>query len=356
MTIIWINLFLVYFFSLFSRYFATTEPVCFTSIKPNKWMAFIVIFCLAIMAGLRKNIGDTYFYMYTYSTQDVGSLDFALAQKDIGFNIFQLILKHISDDPQILVFVSSVITNVLIGIVLYKYSRLFELSVYVFITSGMYIVSMNGIRQFLAAAILFAATKYLFEGNWKKYSLIILLASTFHQTAIILIPIYFLVRRKAWTGTTIILLLVAILLTVGYGQFSQALFEVIRDSHYSEYQNFKEGGANVIRVLVDAVPILIAYIGRERLRKMVPESDYIVNLSLLGVVFMIIATQNWIFARFEIYFGLYNLLLISYVIKVFAEKEQRFLYYSILVCYLIYFYYENVVTLGLYYSSDYIKI
>ena len=31
------------------------------------------------------------------------------------------------------------------------------------------LVSMNGIRQVLAAAIIFTATKYLIEGNWIKY-------------------------------------------------------------------------------------------------------------------------------------------------------------------------------------------
>ena len=58
-----------------------------------------------------------------------------------------------------------------------------ELSLFVYIASGMYTVSMNGIRQSLAAAIIFAATKYILNGNFKKFLLVILLASTFHQTA-----------------------------------------------------------------------------------------------------------------------------------------------------------------------------
>jgi transmembrane protein EpsG len=354
MTIIWINLVVVYIFSFFSRALSSPSLTSFSTLKLNKVTAFVVIASLVTVSGLRRNIGDTYFYMYTYATQDVTNWDYILSQKDKGFNIFQAILKNISSDPQLLVFVSALITNVLIGIVLYRYSRLFELSIYVYITSGAYMVSMNGIRQYIAAAIFFAATKYLIEGNWKKYSLIVLLASSFHSSALILIPIYFMVRRKAWTATTLMLLLVAILFTFGYGQFSQAMFSALQDTHYSEYQKSTEQGANVIRVAVSAMPVILAYFGREKLRKIVPETDYIVNMSLLGVVFMIIATQNWIFARFSIYFGLYNLLLISWVVKLFADRDQKFFYYCIIVFFFIYSFYENVITLHIDYHSDYL--
>ena len=352
MAVLWINLGIVYLFSFFSRYFAVAAPTTITYIKPNKLMVFLVILCLVLVSGLRNNIGDTFFYIHIYETNDF-SWDYVLSQKDIGFGILQMLLKQLSDDPQILVFTTALITNALIGLVLYKYSRISELSLYVYITSGMYIVSMNGIRQYLAAAILFTATKYLFEGDWKKYSLIVLIASTFHQSALILIPIYFMVRRKAWTGSTLVLLLLAIIFTLGFNQFSQVLFSAIEDSHYSEYKNSTEGGANILRVLVYAAPVIFAYLGREKLSEIFPKSDYIVNMSLLAVVFMIISTQNWIFARFTIYFGLYELILISWVIKLFTDNNQKFIYYLILVCYFIYFFYENVVTLGIRYESDF---
>ena len=55
---------------------------------------------------------------------------------------------------------------------------------------------------------------------------------------------------------------------------------------------------------VSAVPLVIAFFGKEKLRELWPKSDYIVNLATLGVVFLILATKNWIFARFNIYFSL----------------------------------------------------
>ena len=102
-----------------------------------------------------------------------------------------------------------------------------ELSLYVYIASGMYLVSMNGVRQYLTAAIIFTATKYILDGNWKRYFLIVLFASTFHQSALVLIPIYFVVRRKAWSTITFILLFIAVLIVIGFNQFAEIFFATI---------------------------------------------------------------------------------------------------------------------------------
>ncbi|KXY86681.1 EpsG family protein [Bacillus sp. FSL W7-1294] len=352
MTILWINLAIVFILAFFARYFAIPVTNSLTLIKPNRLLIIMAALSLVLVAGLRNNIGDTYFYMHAYNVAEF-NWEYIQNNKDMGFNIFQMILKGYTNDAQAMVFITALITNLLIVSTLYKYSRLIEISLYVYITSGMYLVSMNGIRQYLAAAIVFAATKYIFDGNWKMYVLIVLFASTFHQSALVLIPVYFLIRRRAWSGTTFLLLFLAVLIVIGFNQFTEVLFKAIEDTQYGQYKEFHEGGANILRVAVDSVPLVLAYIGRDRLREIFPKCDYIVNMALLGTVFMFISTQNWIFARFSIYFGLYQLILIAWVVKLFTKKDQKLIYYSILLCYFIYFVYEHIVTLGVIYRSNY---
>ncbi|PFE04370.1 EpsG family protein [Bacillus cereus] len=355
MTILWINLFVVYILSFFARYSAKSMSNGIVPVQPNKMLSFLAMASLVIVSGLRNNIGDTYFYMYSYAHNEFSwsNIDFS---GDFGFDILQMFLQHFSKDPQIMIFFVALVTNVLIVITLYKYSRMFELALFVYITGGMYLVSMNGIRQFLAASIVFLATKYIFNGNWKKYILIVLLAAMIHKSALILIPIYFLVRRKAWAWDTYVLLFFSVIIVIGFNQFSSALFSALESTQYGHYKNFAEGGANVLRVAVSAVPIVIAYLGREKLREVFPKSDYIVNMSLIGLVFMIISTQNWIFARFTIYFSLYQLILISWIVVLFSKKDRKFVYYGLLLCYLIYYFYENVISLGIIYTSKYISL
>jgi transmembrane protein EpsG len=357
MTILWINLAIVFVLSFFSRYFAAPAivPGSTMIVKPNKMLALGVLLTLVLVSGLRTNIGDTYFYKHIYEMSDF-SWSYIQSQKDMGFGIFQKILKSYSSDPQILILSTAIITNVPIVLIMYKYTRLFELSMYVYITGGLFLVTMNGMRQCLAAAIVFTATRFLLKGHFWKYALVVLFAATFHESALVLIPIYFIVRQKAWTKATFVLLAIAVLIVFGFNQFSSILFSALQDTQYGEYQHVQEQGANVLRAAVYAVPVIISFFGKEKLRKLFPESDVIVNMTILGLVFMIIATKNWIFARFSIYFDLYQCILISWIIKLFREKDQKLVYYTLLVCYLYYYFYESVISLGIIYNSDYLKL
>ncbi|UTR10581.1 EpsG family protein [Evansella sp. LMS18] len=358
MEILYANLAIVFSFSLFSRFIAVPSAATSLSpvpVKPSKLFAFGAMVTLVIISGLRRNIGDTYFYRHTYETNQF-TWEIIREEKDMGFGILQMLLQQISSDPQILIFTTALITNVLIVIALYNYARMFELALYVYITGGFFLVSMNGIRQFLAAAIIFAATKYIIDGSWKKFTLVVLLASTFHQSALIFIPIYFLIRRKAWTKTTAALLALAVIIVIGYNHFSEMLFSAISDTQYGGYSDFAEGGANIIRIAVNAAPLILAYLGRDKLREVFPNSDYFINLCLLNFVFMVISLQNWLFARFSIYFGLYQLILIAWIVKVFKEKDQKLIYYLILIFYFIYFYYEHVHSLHIEYRSDFFDL
>lgn len=353
MTIMWLNLSLVYLFSFLSRLYSVPMPNTLNCVKPNKLHVILVVICLVLVAGFQKDLGDTYFYMHSFkiNVYSWNTIDFS---GDFGFNIYQLLLQKFTKDPQILIFTTALITNLLIIIVLYKYARMFELAVYVYIAAGMFTTSMNGIRQYLAAAIVFCATKYLLKGEFKKYALIILLASTIHKSALVLLPIYFVVRREAWTKVTFILLTLSIFIVLGFNAFSSMLFSALDNTQYGHYSDFAEGGANKLRIVITAIPVFIAFLGREKLKKLWPESDYIVNMSIISVFFIVIASQNWIFARFNIYFGLYNLILISWLVLLFRPTNRRLIYLGIIVFYFIYFYFEHVISFGFRYDSDYI--
>lgn len=356
MTVMLANLALVYLASLYSRFLARPVPLGEYGLhsRPSFLPALVAALSLGLVAGLRNNIGDTFSYMHSYRT---GTFSWATIDysKDFGFNILQLLLKQISGDPQLLIFVTGMLTTGLIVWVLYRYSRMYELSLYLYITSGMFTTSMNGIRQFLAAAIIFAGTKYVLNGDWKRFFLLVLLASTVHRSALIMLPIYFMVRRPSWTKQTFLFIGGAVLIVLGFNQFMGTLFTVLSDTQYGHYSTFSEGGASFIRVIVAAWPLVLAFYGREKLKSLSPKLDPVINLSLINALFMLIATQNWIFARFSIYFGLYQLLLIPWIIQVFREKDRKLIYYLLLIFYLLYFLYECLVSFGgFYYGSRYL--
>jgi len=356
MTIMWMNLAAVFMLALAARYFSVPlalPAAMHRPASPNRLIAAAAALTLVLVAGLRNNIGDTFAYAHSYRTMDF-NMQTVLQSRDIGFNLFQMLLKQLSDDPQLLIFVTALLTNWTIVLVMCRYSKLLEISLYVYIASGAFTVSMNGMRQYLTAAIVFAATKFLMDGSWKRYMAVILFASLFHQSALVLIPIYFVVRRKAWTGATFALLGIAVLVVAGFNEFQDVLFAALKDTNYGHYKEFSEGGANILRVIVDAIPLFIAYLGRDKLRQLFPKSDIIVNLSIIGAVLMIIASQNWLFARMAIYFSLYQMILISWIILLFRRQDRPLVYLGILGFYFAFYFYETVITFGLVYRSDYL--
>lgn len=349
MTAFYISLGLSYIFSLMSR-------IC--DKRKFKIMSIlffsIVAITLILIAGLRRGIGDTGAYKHSYSLLCSNPDDFKM-NKDLGFSLLMLALTRISTDPQILIFVTALITNLFNCVMLYKYKSYTELQIYLYIASGYHLVTMNGIRQSLAATLLFICVPLIIKGNLKLYIPLVFLISTVHASALIMIPIYFIAREKPWSKRIVIMIIMAIISALFYDIFMNLLNSALSSTQYSEYAEFSEGGSSVIRAVINLVPVGLAYIKRDELKKIWPQGNIFINISLINAVFVSFGMFNWIFNRFCIYFQLYNFILLPYIIKnCFKGKEKRLIYFFFLICYFIFFYREQVIGLNMKYTSDYL--
>lgn len=352
MTVFYTTLFSTFILSLCSRLFGKKDK------NIEIIFIFFVILIFAAVAALRNNIGDTYFYAHSYTLlKDFNG--FSPDAKDKGFTIFSLILYNICKDPQFFIFITAIITQIFNLITLVKYRSFFELETYMYFTSGCYLVTMNGIRQAMVGAILFFAIQLVIKGKFIPYSIIVLFLYTFHASALIMIPIYFIVREEAWSKRTKIIILLAAIFFLGFNKLMPGFFDALGDSSYTEYESMmtEEGqGASPLRFIVNLVPVILAYIKREKLKESWPESNVFVNMSIINAIVVAFSLYNWIFARFQIYFQLYNFVLLPYIIKncFVNRKERDLVYYGFIICYFIFFYYEQVIGgVGLGYKSNY---
>lgn len=350
MGVFYASLFLVYVFSFLSR-ITREKNYKLVSIV---WISFSIAI-LILVAGLSHGLGDSGMYKHTYNllVQDPSQARF---DRDGGWTLFNLILIQFSTNPQTLLFVAAFINHLCNGIILYKYRSYLELEFYLYIASGYYTVTMNGLRQCLAAALLFICIRFLIQGKFKVYCLLVLIISAIHASALVMIPVYFIVRKEAWSRSVVIFIGLAVIGVVFYSILEPILFELLKGTQYEGYSSFKEGGSSFIRTVVNAVPVILAYLKRDELKKKWPESNIFVNIALINLIFVAFGMFNWIFNRFTLYFQLYNFILIPYLIKnCFVGKEKRLLYFGLIVCYFIFFYREQVVGMGIKYSSDYIN-
>ena len=235
--------------------------------------------------------------------------------------------------------ITSVIINVGITIFIIKNSEYIFLSMYFYITTFSYYLTMNGLRQYIASVILISGYKYLLSGNFKKYLIFVLAAFTFHSTALIMIPIYFLVQKKSDSITNIIIFSITCISMIFYRTFIEILFTFLQNTRFAYYKDiFLEGnGANILRIIVWMLPVLITYLYLGRARKVYGKKiDTVLNLCFIGAIFMILASKQIFFARACMYFDLYYLLLLPKVCNMFDERTNKFLKAAIMLGYLFY--------------------
>lgn len=325
---------------------------------PNPLCFVISLLAYIPFAGLRTNTGDTVYYIHNFELAEPdGKLDLVYTGAGSAYEWISEILLETTDDYHYLMFVTSVITFVPALYILYKYSHPYELSVFLFMATGYFGLGMNGIRQYCAAGILLLGTKYLFstkKSAFVKYAAIVLLAWFFHTTVLIMIPIFFFVRRRAWKPSSFMLLFLSAIAMSVFDMILPSFLGALEDTSHSEYNSdwfSNEGGSSFLRVVVALVPVILAYFSRGRMRQLGHIGDILINMCCVHTAFYILSMYNWIFARFAIYTSLYYIILMAWVVYNGVQRKDRTLYY--VLCIAAFYYYSTQLSYALEdYRSD----
>lgn len=338
--------------------------------RTNIVFAIVIFSVIILLAGLRSGVADTpaYIEMFNaYPTTMVEAIEVITDEnaREPGFRLLSILFKSfISQDYHVWLFTLALITGSCIMIPLYKYSCNFGISAFLFIASCQFTWMLNGMRQFLVASVIFACTHFILEKKATPYIMIVLLLSTIHISLLIMIPVYFIVRDDPWQKKNIIFMVLIILAMIFADRFTNILTEVVGDTNYSTSVNeFKDAddGTNSIRILVEAVPTIIAFIYRKKIKeKATPIINISINMSMVATGLYIIskiARSGVLLGRLPIYFSLYNLILLPWLFEnVFEKNEKRLLIFSMIVCYVFFFYYQMNVVWDIGYVSDILQI
>ena len=130
--------------------------------------------------------------------------------------------------------------------------------------------------------------------------------------------------------------------------FIKVFDSAMNDSQYAiGYQENKktDDGVNIITIVVQSVPLIIAFLSREKLKdKYTPIIKICINMNILSICTYTISKlvrSGILIGRLPIYFNVYSLILMPWVLKnSFEKKERRLVTFIMIICYLIYFYYQ----------------
>lgn len=376
MQVYWFMLGWVIFFGVLSQ--VTAKRVCvgqnldgdIYESRANLFMAFITFAVIIFFAGARSYVADTSAYIKMFNDyplfQNAHNIIFDSNAREPGFRLFSILIKtFISDNYTVWLSIIAVISGICVMIPLYKYSCNFGVSVFLFMTSCQFFWMFNGMRQFLVAAIIFSCTGLILKNKTLLYIIIVCILSTVHQSALLLIPMYFIAQGEPWNKRTLLFIGCIVLAMLFTTKFTNLLTDVVEQTDYAgsvnEFKN-TDDGTNPIRILVESIPIILAFIYRNRIKdKLTPIIKLSINMSLIASGLYIIskvASSGVLLGRLPIYFSLYNLILLPWLLRnIFEEREKNLIYYIMILCYFAFFYYQMVIAWdGMGYASQILNL
>lgn len=200
---------------------------------------FVLTLSLIILPGLRSyNVGtDTgnyagiYEQFYSLNTGLEFVFNYSL---ELGFTLLMFITSGISDSPTALFLILSTFFCFTIMFAFSRLNRLganFLLLIIAFVGLGSYFFIFNGVRQGLAASLVWLGFSYLLTNSKKKYLLCCIAAMLFHSTA--LIAFAFIFFRTRFTFLKVALAAGAVV--IGFGMLATLLPFLFSDSFEARY-------------------------------------------------------------------------------------------------------------------------
>lgn len=330
-------------------------------VKEMRWHflpAIIMIVPFIVWAGFRPidtagfdtSVYNTSFLQAPSSISQLPSY-LETITKDKGFSVLTVFIKCIfGNSPELYFLILALFQMICIALVYRKYSCDYWLSIFIFVSSTEYISWMhNSIRQFTAVALVFAAAPLLFKRKYIMLIAIILLASTIHASALLMLPIIFIVQGKVLNKKTILCVIAVILALLFVSRFTNLLDILLSDTQYknvvSDWQSFNDDGTSPLRAMVYSIPAILVLFGWKYIcNEKNPVIQIAANASIItaALSWLSTATSGIFLGRLPIWTGLYSagILLPWEINNFFTEKSAKLIKSMAVICYIVFFYYQ----------------
>lgn len=271
-------------------------------------------------------------------------------KKDTGYYAFMAVFKIFFGNHPVWFFLLVAGIQMLCLVLVYrKYSSDYWISIFLFIASTDYMSWMhNGMRQFLAAACIFACLGLIAKKKYIPVILVILMMSTVHKSCLLMIPIIFVIQGKAWSKRTIFFSICVGIVIAYINQFTSILSDALTDTQYSNMMTNDiwqtDNGTSFLRILVYSVPAILSLFGK----KYVDEAnDTVINISVNASVCTMMlyllsgVTSGIYIGRLPIYTSLMSYISLPWLIDhMFTEGSAKLIKFLMIAGYILMFYYQ----------------
>ncbi len=342
-------------------------------------LAIALMLPVTFFAAVRGAIMDTGVYIATFrllpQRLDVFN-EWILTQQDssLFYGLSAIWKSVVSNDSVWWLTLIATVQGVLLAVTFRRYSPNMPMSVYIFIASTTFTWMFNGMRQFLVITVLFALTECIIKNRWYIYVPAVLILAGMepiltalgletpwwldgmHQSALLMIPVFFFVQGKAWNWKMLLMTAVFCVLALT-GSLAPLLESTAEGTEYeSDVVYFEEegdDGASPIRAVVAAVPVVMALVKKKEIDAMGEQVPPIVPISINMSIFTValylastLTSSGILVGRLPMYTELYGYILIPWLIQNPYKKDQQMLTYGVYGAYLMWFVYQMYIGFG----------
>ncbi len=297
----------------------------------------VVFVVLTFLCSFRYAIGFDYFsYQDIYELTAAARLGCLL--RSIWYEpLFFIVCKLCSllglPFQALVTVVSSFVVFVALWLI-FRYSSIPWLSVYLYITLQFLAYDMNLMRQAVAVSFFLLAYPSLKNQRLAPYTLILFIGGLFHNSLWFVYPLYFILPKKLSRKAAGCLLLITL---CGYVCFDP-LFLLVRPvlpEKYAIYQETYFWNSNHWEyVVLPAAYLLLICLFQNRIQDQAKRTIY-KNSALLYCLISVFITKHFILERFAVYPFVFSLLAIPEIVSSYQSSSHK-KYACILLLFLFY--------------------
>lgn len=307
-------------------------------VNKNYRSIFIPLLILTFFAALRHYTVGSDAPSYTLWFRIPVSTDSFIINKDIelGYQFLLKIMLSIFSNYAEYFFIVSVIVILPVLIMIRRYSQNYLFSFFIYITFGFYTALFNPVRQMIAVSLCFYAVRYIFEKKIVPFLIFIFIASLFHVSAWVMLPMFFVCNSSIRVEVKC---LVAFL-SSGLGASVAISYLAAGNVRYSNYTDaMNSNGNGLYTVVLYASIALFIYLFGSNLRKnnhiyRMSEQLYLIGVSIL-IPLVALKTDPSGPQRIISYFAVFLMIIFPALFKYINNKYMLFIFVIFGVVYYI---------------------
>jgi hypothetical protein len=237
--------------------------------------ALILIVCVV---GFRDFVGADFVNYAVWYKSKIRDQDF-----ELGYVVLMNVFRTLNWGFRALVFLIAFLTYLFLYLGVKKYTQNQNLALFIFLLiPGMFLLSLNTMRQSLTVSICFYAFSFLIHKKYLQYLVLMFLGISLHYSVIIPFVLFFIVYQYAdkIKVSHILLLLLGSLLFSQLGMI-QYLGLLFKDSRYIAYFTSMKIPVNPLKLIIlNGVAVFILFYF-EKMRTKYPNQKYLMVLFFL---------------------------------------------------------------------------